>query len=193
MPALRRPDARADPALFTEALVTAARVASFIDLAIARQLAEQAVQAARQLDDERLLSQSLGVLCGAYVFAGEPETGRPFGQESVERARRLGDDVLLALSLLGYLLTIDPARAGPLYAEAIACTERSGDHLINSILHTNAGEAALEAGDLPAARAHLGDEQLERAYAQGMTLSVDQALDLALRRAGSAHVPADLA
>ena len=298
VPALRRPDASADPALFTEALVTAARVASFIDLAIARQLAEQAVQVARQLDDERLLSQSLGVLCGAYVFAGEPETGRPFGQESVERARRLGDDVLLALSLLGYLMTIGPARAGPLYAEAIACTERSGDHLINSILHTNAGEAALEAGDLPAARAHLeaaaqaaqqigweeaagvavvlglvqradrdlhgarstfegalrigrrngsnwnmalamlglaclagdagdwdraaalhgvaqafqdrtgnawqelyardrrdsldqarahlGDEQLERAYAQGMTLSVDQALDLARRRAGSA-------
>ena len=166
MPALRRPDARADPALFTEALVTAARVASFIDLAIARQLAEQAVQAARQLDDERLLSQSLGVLCGAYVFAGEPETGRPFGQESVERARRLGDDVLLALSLLGYLLTT--TRPGPLYAEAIACTERSGDHH-QLHLPPNAGEAALEAGDLPAARAHLGDEQLERAYAQGMT------------------------
>ena len=63
--------------------------------------------------------------------------------------------MLLAQSLLGYLLTIDPARAGPQYAEAIACTERSGDHLENGLLHTNAGEAALEAGDLPAARAHL--------------------------------------
>ena len=54
-----------------------------------------------------------------------------------------------------YLLTIDPARSGQLFAEAIACTERSGDHLINSILHNNAGGAALEAGDIPAARAHL--------------------------------------
>ena len=63
--------------------------------------------------------------------------------------------MLLAWSLLCYLLTIDPVRAGPLYAEAIACTERSGDHLINSVLHGNAGGAALEAGDLPAARAHL--------------------------------------
>ena len=36
------------------------------------------------------------------------------------------------------------------------------------------------------ARAHLGDEQLERAYAQGMALSVDEVLDLALRRAGPA-------
>jgi MalT-like TPR region len=54
-----------------------------------------------------------------------------------------------------YLLTIDPARSGPLYTEAIACTERSGDHLINSMVHNNAGVTALIAGDLPAARAHL--------------------------------------
>jgi predicted ATPase/DNA-binding XRE family transcriptional regulator len=155
VPALRRPDARADPALYAAALVTAANVAYFIDVATARQVAEQAVQVTRRLGDERLLSRALGSLCAAHFFAGEPETGRPFGQESVERARRLGDDVLLAWSLLCYLMTIDPARAGPLYAEAIACTERSGDHLINSVLHGNAGEAALEAGDIPAARAHV--------------------------------------
>jgi len=39
---------------------------------------------------------------------------------------------------------------------------------------------------LDQARAHLGDEQLERAYAQGMTLSLDKALDLALPKAGPA-------
>ena len=155
VPTLRRPDARADPALFGTALVTAAVVAWFIDVATARQLAEQAVQVARQLGDERLLISALGALCGAHFFAGEPETGRPFGQESVERARRLGNDVLLAVSLRGYLLTIDAARSGPLYAEAIACIERSGDHLMSCILHTNAGDHALDAGDLPAARAHL--------------------------------------
>jgi predicted ATPase/class 3 adenylate cyclase len=158
VPALRRPDAHADPALFAAALVTATIVASSIDLPTARQLAEQAVQVARQLDDERLLSRSLGALCGACFFAGEMEAGRPFGQESAERARRLGDDVLLGWSLLSYLMivgTIDLARAGPLYAEAIACTDRSGDHLINSILHSNRGWHALEAGNIPAARAHL--------------------------------------
>jgi predicted ATPase/class 3 adenylate cyclase len=155
VPVLRRPDAGTDPALFTTALVTATYVASFIDLATARQLAGQAVQVARQLGDDRLLSRALAVLCGVHAFAGEPETGRPFGQESVELARRIGDDVQLAESLLCSLLTIDPARSGPLYAEAIACTERSGDHVVNSSLHNNASNAALEAGDLPAARAHL--------------------------------------
>ena len=155
VPALRRPDAHADPALFAAALGTAAVVAFFIDLATARRLAEQAVQVARQLGDERLLSRALGSLCATHFFAGEPETGRPFGQESVERARRLGDDVELAWSLNRYLMTIDPARARPLYAEAIACTERTGDHLTSSVLHSNAGGAALSAGDIPAARAHL--------------------------------------
>jgi hypothetical protein len=35
-------------------------------------------------------------------------------------------------------------------------------------------------------RARLGDEQLERADARDMELSLDEALDLALRKAGSA-------
>jgi transposase-like protein len=39
---------------------------------------------------------------------------------------------------------------------------------------------------LDQARAHLGDEQLERAYARGVALTPDKALDLALPRTGSA-------
>jgi hypothetical protein len=149
VPVLRRPDARADPGLFVEGLVTAVRAAIFIDMATARQFAEQAVQVARRQGDDRLLSRSLAALCSAYYWAGELEAGRPFGQESVERARRLGDDVQLGVSLLLYLRIIDPARSGQLVDEAIACTERSGDHLINSLLHGTAGVHALSTGDIP--------------------------------------------
>jgi hypothetical protein len=39
---------------------------------------------------------------------------------------------------------------------------------------------------LDQALAHLGDEQLERAYAQGIALSPEKALDLALPRADPA-------
>jgi hypothetical protein len=46
--------------------------------------------------------------------------------------------------------------------------------------------ARLRRDSLGQARAHLGDEQLERAYAQGMALSPDKALDLALSKAGPA-------
>jgi predicted ATPase/class 3 adenylate cyclase len=154
-PALRRPGARADPGLYAAALVAAVRAGCFTDVTTARQLAEQAVQVARPLDDDRLLISALAGLSGAWYFAGEPEAGRPFGQEAVERARRSGDDVLLGVSLHAYLLTIDPAWSAPLYAEAIACTERSGDHLTNCNVYNNAGVFAQVAGDLPAARAHL--------------------------------------
>jgi tetratricopeptide (TPR) repeat protein len=51
--------------------------------------------------------------------------------------------------------TVDPARSPPLYAEAFACTRRSGDHMTDCDLHNNAAVAAQESGDLPAARAHL--------------------------------------
>jgi predicted ATPase len=155
VPALSRPDAGADPALFAAALATATAVGQYIDAATARQLGEQAVQTARQVGDDRLLTKSLAVLCGAYFFAGEPDIARPFGQESVERARGLGDDLLLGLSLLKHLLTIGPPRPLALFTEAIACAERSGDHFTNSRLHNNAGCAALNAGDIPTARAHL--------------------------------------
>jgi hypothetical protein len=187
VPALRRPDAGADPALFGAALVTATILANRMDVATARHLADQAVQIARQLGDERLLSRVLAARCGAHYFAGEPEAGLQSGRESVERARRLGDDVLLAGSLLLYLMpldAIDPARSGPLYTEAIGCTERSGDHLNNSILHGRAGAAALAAGDIPAARAHLdaaaqaaqqiGWQSIEAPTVLGLVLRADK-------------------
>jgi len=155
VPVLRRPDAGDHPTLFAGALIAVADVACYVDVPMARQLAEQAVQVARPLGDERLLCRALGALCDAHYFAGEPETSRPFAQEAVELARQLGDDVLLAESLTGYLFTPDPARDADLWAEAIACTERSGDHFINCLLHNNAGNRAFDAGDLPAARAHL--------------------------------------
>jgi predicted ATPase/class 3 adenylate cyclase/DNA-binding CsgD family transcriptional regulator len=155
VPAVRRPDAGVAPGLLAAALVTAALTACWVDIAAARQLAEHAVQVTRQLGDDRLLSRALAALCTACYFAGEPEAGLRFGQESVERARPLGDDVLLAESLAHYFLTVDPARSPQLVGEAIACTERSGDHLYNCLLHNNAGIHALFTGNIAAARAHL--------------------------------------
>ena len=82
-------------------------------------------------------------------LVGEPEARLSFGQEAVERARRLGDDVLLGRRLMLYLTSIDPARSLPFYPEAFACAERSGDHLINYFLYNNSGCAALQMGTSP--------------------------------------------
>jgi predicted ATPase/class 3 adenylate cyclase len=158
MPVLDRPDARADPELYGMALVMTAQTGRFIGIATARRLAGQAVDFARGLDGDRVLVNALAVLSSVCYFGGEPERGLAFGQEAVERARPLDDDVLLAQCIWGYLLCIDlidPAAAQNLWAEAIACTQRSGDQLFAGILHNNAGVHSLRTGDLPTARAHL--------------------------------------
>jgi predicted ATPase/class 3 adenylate cyclase/Tfp pilus assembly protein PilF len=170
-PALDRPDARADPALFAAALAAAAHAASQCDHTAERQLGERAAEVARQLGDDRLLIESLTALCLAHYFTGKPDTALPLGQEAVQRARQLGDDVLLGRSLMAYLLpmsSLDPARCERLYREAIGCTERSGDRYVNYTLHDNAGWQALDAGDISAARAHL-EQAAQVAQAIGQT------------------------
>jgi len=158
LPVLERPEARADPTLFGAALVATMVTIRDSAPAAAQALGELAVELGHQLDDERLLIESLSLLCGRFYFSGEMEKGLPLGEESVQRARRLGDDDLLAGALMSYLLAIDlidPVRSGQLYTEAIACAQRAGDRLITYTLHNNLGVHALRAGDMPSARAHL--------------------------------------
>jgi hypothetical protein len=101
MPVLDRPDARADPELYGMALVMTAQTGRFIGIATARRLAGQAVDFARGLDGDRVLVNALAVLSSVCYFGGEPERGLAFGQEAVERARPLDDDVLLAQCIWG--------------------------------------------------------------------------------------------
>jgi tetratricopeptide (TPR) repeat protein len=198
-PALDRPEARTDPELFGAALLTATFVARRVDIALARRLGEQAVELARQLDVGRLLIESLAALSLVCYLAGEPERGLAPGQEAVERARQLGDDVLLGTGLAAYLRCddlIDPEGAGPLFTEAIACTQRSGDHLIAYYLTNSAGVHALRAGDIPAARAHfqqaaqamreIGGENFDLALYMGWVLRQDNDPDGAASSFGAA-------
>jgi predicted ATPase/class 3 adenylate cyclase len=157
-PVLARPEARADPALFGAALVSVCGMAPFVDMSLARPSGEQAVELGRELRDDRLLVDALAMLCAACFFTGDPDQGLAAGREAVERARQLGDDVLLGLSLMTYLLFsshFEPAEATQLQAEAIACAERAGNHLLAWHLHNNASTWALHTGDVAAARAHL--------------------------------------
>ena len=153
--ALSRPEAATDPALFAEALAAAASATLFTDMPASLQLAEKADEVAGRLGDDRLLVLSRGILGLALHFAGQPERARLLGAEAVQRARQLGDDVLLGRSLGVHAAAVGAAASGPLYAEAFACTERSGDLVAEQSLHNNAGVAALEMGDIPGARAHL--------------------------------------
>jgi len=167
VPVLRRPNAEADPYLLCGTLITMAFGARYVDIGTARHYAELALETARRLNHDRLLTASLTILCAVCYFAGDSESGFPMGLEAVERARLLGDDVLLGESLAMYLLcckVVEPDRTGELFAEAISCVQRSGDQFLASVLENNAGVHALDEGDVPAARAHLerADEARQR-------------------------------
>jgi tetratricopeptide (TPR) repeat protein len=163
MPVLDRPEARADPQLLAAALVTAAHLAiGFEDIAIAWRLAEQAVTLARQLGAGRLLIESLGALSRVAYQAGDSGRGIPSAEEAVKLARQRGDDVLLGESLTTYLLWEDSAGfpdAKSLFAEAIACTTRSGDHLYAGHVNNIATIHALRTGDIAAARTYVHEAE----------------------------------
>jgi len=155
---LERPDAQDEPELLCVALLIVGAFPDFVGPETAWRSAEQAVEIARRLDDERLLARSLGVQAAVCYFSGRPEVGLPYGEEALARAHELGDDVVLGETLLLHLLcrqALDPAATGPLYAEALACTRRSGDRFIAYVLRNNAGCMALDLSDVAAARAHL--------------------------------------
>jgi predicted ATPase/class 3 adenylate cyclase len=155
VPVLRRPEAASAPALLAEAMVVAALFALHSDASASLQFAEEADEIAGRLGDNRLRIMSLRMLCSTYYFAGDLGRARRLGQQAVERARELGDDVLLGWVLFAYASAVGAQASGPLYAEAITCTERSGDLRVNAHLHNAAGWAALEMGDIRGARSHV--------------------------------------
>ncbi|HYK29137.1 MAG TPA: adenylate/guanylate cyclase domain-containing protein [Streptosporangiaceae bacterium] len=156
-PVLDRPDAESDPGLFAAATITSLIAKRGNDQALTLRRGSHVMQIARGLGDDRLLVEALAIMCSSSYFAGNPEDGLPYGEESLAIARRTGDDVLLTASLTSYLLckdVVDPVRSEALYAEAIACTQRSGDRMFAYLLHNNVGVHALRAGDLADAREH---------------------------------------
>jgi predicted ATPase/class 3 adenylate cyclase len=158
------PQADADPSLFARALLACASVAHESGgTAQAAELAEQAVGVARELGNEGLLVEALVEFSSQCNFAGEYDRGRPCAAESVEHARRLGDDALLGLSIMSlhlYADSSDTAYTGQLLAEAIACAQRSGDDSLLHGLYLHASNHALRTGDVPKARGYV--EQVMR-------------------------------
>jgi hypothetical protein len=114
---------------------------------------------------------------------GDLDGARSTFEAGLRISRRNGDSLSLAWACL-YLACVtgdagDWDRAATLHGIAQAVANRIGGPW-------QGFEARSRQDSLAQARARLGDEQLERAYARGIELSLDQALDLALRRSGPA-------
>ena len=81
----RHPEAQASPGYCPARSVVGA-FHDFVGPDKAQRSAEQAVEIARSLGDERLLARSLGVQAAVCYFSGRPEVGLPYGEEALARA-----------------------------------------------------------------------------------------------------------
>ena len=104
-------------------------------------------------------------------------------EAALRSARRNGSNIGMAWAVLGLACLAGDAgdwdRAAALHGVAQAFLDRTGNPWQEV-------PARARRDSLDQARAHLGDEQLERVYATGMALSLEKALELALPRADPA-------
>jgi hypothetical protein len=123
--------------------------------------------------------ENLGLVLRAEA---DPDGARSAFEASLRISRRNGDNLGMAYAILGLACLAGDAgdwhRAAVLHGAAQAFLDRTGNPAWQEV------EARYHRDSLAQAGARMGDEQLERAYAQGMALSLDQALDLALQRSG---------
>ena len=129
------------------------------------------------------MPENLGLVLRAE---GDPDGARSAFEAGLRIGRRNGDNSSMAYAILGLACLAGDAgdwdRAAALHGAAQALLDRTG----NPWQESAPLEARNRRDSLDQVRAHLGDEQLERAYAQGMALSLEKALDLALPKAGPA-------
>jgi hypothetical protein len=109
---------------------------------------------------------------------GDLDSARSTFEAGLRISRQTGDNQILATAWLCLACVTGDAgdwdRAATLHGIAQAIADRWAVRGKN--------RSRYRQDSLDQAHARLGEDQLERAYAHGMALSLDQALDLALRR-----------
>jgi predicted ATPase len=162
-------------ALSTLHNVAAFRAVAARDIPRARVHIEEAVRLMQVFGEQ---PATLTFNYGAVLLEeGDPDGARPYLEESLQTNRRNGDYHGMAYSLMGLgWVASDQAkwsRAAQLHATADTLMQRTQ-------AEWNLMGAQYRRESLDRVRAHLGQKQSDQAYAEGMTLSLEQAIDLAL-------------
>jgi predicted ATPase/class 3 adenylate cyclase len=145
------------------------------DVRAARAHLEKAAQAAQAIGQS---SHHLPLNLGLVLHQeGDADGARSLFEAGLRISHRNGTWSGLALAILGLAgLATDRGdwrRAGELHGAAQALLDQTGHRW-------EQGEARYRQDSLDQVRAHLGQEQFDRVYGKGTTLSLEQALDAAL-------------
>ena len=126
---------------------------------------------------------ALGNLADVLRAEGDPDGARSGFEEVVRMSRRVGDKWALSGAMLG--LGCLAADLGDWHRAAVL--QGATDGLLNQIgARLAPADECRREENLDQASAVLGDEQVQKDYTHGLALSLDQAIDVALRKAGSA-------
>jgi predicted ATPase/class 3 adenylate cyclase len=145
------------------------------DIPRARAHLEAAIRAAEAIGS----SHQMESLCLGLVLRAEHDLdlARSTLQEALRVSRRLGNKRFMAMAILGLACLAgdlgDWPRAAVLHGSAQALLDQTG-------VPWERFDVRYRQQSLDQAGAALGDEQLQQAYARGMALSFDQAIDRAL-------------
>lgn len=123
-----------------------------------RQLADEALAAARQAGDPRRIATALIDLAVSYLNKVDPNPAVPLLEEALGEARRLGDRTLEidALSNLGQaaLLQRRPRVAIKILEPLLGLLQPIGDPFAEKVIHERLGHARQRLGDHRGALAH---------------------------------------
>jgi predicted ATPase/transcriptional regulator with XRE-family HTH domain len=156
------------------------------DFVAARPLLEESLSLYRHLDDAYGIATSLNNLALLARCQGEGDdlSGVPLLKESLEIRKTMTDRYAIAYSLAGY------AGLAGRQADSIAAARRAARLLAATQTLLEAIGARLENvylteynRTLDAVRAHLGEEEYQRAWQEGRVMSMEEAIEYALEQA----------
>jgi len=151
------------------------------EIPAARAHLEAAAQAMHAIGDVN----QLGLVNLGWVLRveGDLDAARSMFAGGLRTSLRTGQRIGIAYTSLGLACLAgdlgDWHRAAVLHGAAQAFVDNIGEPWQQP-------EAGYRRDSLDQIRTHLGDDRFEQAYAEGMMLSLDDALDIALGRAGAA-------
>ena len=158
----------AQPPLLRRRALTAAGAIALLqgDYAAATRFSEEALVAAREVGEERLVANALSNLGAIVLAAGDQPRAAAVLEEAVALAREVGDTRIMALAInnLGdlALTTGDYERARPLFEESHVLLTTRGDTSNIARSHFNRGAAALMLSE---------DETAEADFLDGLGLA----------------------
>ena len=158
------------------------------DIGAAYSLLEESHMLSREMGDQRSMARSLVLLASVVTIQGDYMSARVLYEESLSIAKALGRAELLAASIAGLGRIVaaqgEPTKAARMWGAAEVLYEVSGVPLspIQRAIHEQA---------VAAVRAQLGEKAFATMWAEGRTMTPDQALVVPAQAASPGPVSTD--